>query len=205
MAAPDSFAITVRGRGGHAAMPHNSVDPIPVAAQIVTNLQQIVSRETNPLERAVVSVTKIHAGTADNIIPETCELGGTVRTFKREVQDATHAAIERIATGIAAAHGCTAELRYEEGYLAVDNDPGVAALVRRNVDEDRLRHLEPVMGGEDFSAYQQAVPGCFFIVGAGGPDGFPHHHSRFTIDEQALPVAHDVLVRTALDFLRSTA
>jgi amidohydrolase len=202
MAAPDTFAITVQGRGGHAAMPHTAVDPIPVAAQIVTSLQQIVSRETDPIERAVVSVTKIHGGTADNVIPETVELGGTVRTFKREVQDATRDAIERIARGVAEAHGCTANLRYEEGYLAVDNDLGVAALVRRNVEPGRLRHLEPVMGGEDFSAYQQVAPGCFFIVGAGGPDRYPHHHPRFTIDEQALPVAQDIFVRTALDYLR---
>ncbi len=201
MAAPDTFALTVRGRGGHAAMPHTSVDPIATAAQIVSGLQHVVSRETSPIERAVVSVTKIHGGTADNVIPETVELGGTVRTFTRGVQDATRAAIERIATGIAEAHGCTAELRYEEGYLAVSNDPEVAALVRRNVEPDRLREVEPVMGGEDFSAYQQVVPGCFFVVGAGGPDRFPHHHPRFTIDEQALPVAHDVFVRTALDFL----
>jgi amidohydrolase len=201
LAAPDTFGITVRGRGGHAAMPHKAVDPIPVAAQLVTALQQIVSRETSPLEPAVVSVTRINAGSADNIIPETVELRGTVRTFTRDVQDATRAALKRIAIGIAAAHGCTAEVTYEEGYLAVENDPEVAELVRRNVDPERLRHVEPIMGGEDFSAYQQVAPGCFFVVGAGGPDRFPHHHPRFTIDEEALPVAHDVFVRAALDFV----
>lgn len=200
LAAPDTFAITVRGRGGHAAMPQNSVDPIPAAAQIVTALQQIVSRETSPLERAVVSVTQIHGGSADNIIPEAVELRGTVRTFTRDVQDAIRVALERIANGIAAAHACSADVTYEEGYLAVENDPEVAELVRRNVEPERLGTVEPVMGGEDFSAYQQVAPGCFFVVGAGGPDGFPHHHPRFTIDEQALPVAHDVFVRTALDF-----
>jgi amidohydrolase len=200
MAAPDTFGVTVRGRGGHAAMPHEAVDPIPVAALIVTGLQQIVSRETSPIERAVVTVTRINGGTADNVIPETVELRGTVRTFARDVQDAVRAALERIATGIAAAHGCTAEVAYEEGYLALENHPDVAELVRRNVDPARLREVEPVMGGEDFSAYLQVAPGCFFVVGAGGPDGFPHHHPRFTIDEDALPVAHDVFVRTALDF-----
>jgi amidohydrolase len=200
MAAPDTFAVTVRGRGGHAAMPHKAVDPIPVAAQIVTSLQQIVSRETSPIERAVVTVTRINGGTADNVIPETVELRGTVRTFVRDVQDATHTALERIATGIAAAHGCTAQVTYEEGYLALENSPEVAELVRRNVDPERLREVEPVMGGEDFSAYLQVAPGCFFVVGAGGPEGFPHHHPRFTIDERALPVAHEVFVRTALDF-----
>lgn len=203
LAAPDTFGITVRGRGGHAALPHGAVDPIPVAAQLVTSLQQIVARETSPLASAVVSVTRFNAGTADNVIPETVELRGTVRTFTHDVKSTVRGALERIATGIAAAHGCTAEVRYEDGYLAVENDPAVAELVRRNVDPQRLQEVEPIMGGEDFSAYQQVVPGCFFVVGAGGPKRFPHHHPRFTIDEEALAVAHDVFVRTALDFLGS--
>jgi amidohydrolase len=203
LAAPDTFGITVRGRGGHAALPHGAVDPIPVAAQLVTSLQQIVARETSPLASAVVSVTRFNAGTADNVIPETVELRGTVRTFTHDVKSTVRGALERIATGIAAAHGCTAEVRYEDGYLAVENDPAVAELVRRNVDPQRLQEVEPIMGGEDFSAYQQVAPGCFFVVGAGGPERFPHHHPRFTIDEEALAVAHDVFVRTALDFLGS--
>jgi metal-dependent amidase/aminoacylase/carboxypeptidase family protein len=100
---------------------------------------EIVARETSPMERVVVSVTQIHAGSAYNIIPEVVELRGTVRTFTHDARDAARAALERIATGIAGAHGCTAEVSYEEGYLALENDPGVAELVRRNVEPNRLR------------------------------------------------------------------
>jgi amidohydrolase len=203
MAAPDVFRIVVRGRGGHAAYPHETADPIAAAAQVVTNLQQIVSRETDPVRRAVVTVTRINAGTANNVIPETCELVGTVRTFEPEVQAAARASLERIATHVAEAHRCTASVEYEEGYAAVVNDAEIAALIRSVVEPGRLVELEPSMGGEDFSAYLQAVPGCFFVVGGGGADSFPHHHPRFAVDEAAIPVAVDVFVRTALAFCRA--
>jgi amidohydrolase len=201
MAAPDTFTITVHGAGGHAGMPHGTRDPIAAAAQIVTNLQHIVSREIDPIRRAVVSVTQIAGGSASNITPENVELGGTVRTFEQEVQSQIRAALERIAHGVADAHRCMATVTYEEGYAATSNDATVAALVRANVPPERLTDLEPIMGGEDFSAYQQVVPGCFFIVGAGGEGAIPHHHPRFTIDEASIPVAIDVFVETALDFL----
>jgi amidohydrolase len=201
MAAPDTFTITVHGSGGHAAMPSEAVDPIAAAAQIVSNLQHIVAREVDPIGRAVVGVTRIAGGTANNIIPETVELGGTVRTFEPEVQAHIREAIERIAHGVAAAHRCTATVVYEEGYAATSNDASIAARVRENVPPERLVEIEPVMGGEDFSAYQQVVPGCFFIVGAGRKGANPHHHPGFTIDEAALPVAIDVFVQTALDIL----
>jgi amidohydrolase len=202
MAAPDTFTLTVRGAGGHAAMPQAAVDPVVAAAQVVTNLQHVVSREVDPIGRAVISVTRIAGGTASNIIPESVELGGTVRTFEPAVQAQARSAIERIARGVATAHRCEVDFAYEEGYAATVNDAAVAELVRRNVDDERLIELDPIMGGEDFSAYQQVVPGCFFIVGAGGPDRPPHHHPRFTVDEEAMPVAVDTFVRTALDFLR---
>jgi amidohydrolase len=201
MAAPDSFTIRVHGAGGHAAMPQGTIDPIAAAAQIVTNLQHIVSREIDPIRRAVVSVTRIAGGSANNITPESVELGGTVRTFEQEVQAQIRAALERIAHGVAGAHRCTATVAYEEGYAATSNDATVAALVRANVPPELLVEIEPIMGGEDFSAYQQVVPGCFFVVGAGGEGAIPHHHPRFTIDEAAIPVAIDVFVETALDYL----
>ncbi len=203
MAAADTFALTVRGRGGHAAMPHTAVDPIVAAAQIVSSLQHVVSRQVDPIAKAVVSVTSMHGGTATNIIPEEVELIGTVRTFDPEVQSHVRGAMERIASGVAAAHGCTAAFAYKIGYDAVVNDAGLAALVLANVDPERIVAVPPVMGGEDFSAYQSVVPGCFFIVGAGGADAFPHHHPRFTIDEAALPVAIDTFVAATLDLLRA--
>jgi amidohydrolase len=202
MAAADTFTLTVRGRGGHAASPHEAVDPVVAAAQIVTSLQHVVSRRIDPIENAVLSVTSIHGGTATNLIPEEVVLLGTVRTFDAAVQATVREALAGVAEGVAAAHGCTTELIYEPGYAAVVNDAGLAASVLKNVQPERIVEHPPVMGGEDFSAYQAVVPGCFFVVGAGGADAFPHHHPRFAIDEAAIPVAIETFVATTLDLLR---
>jgi amidohydrolase len=205
-AAADTFSAQVRGRGGHAAAPHRTVDPIAVAAQVVTNLQQIVSRGVDPIESAVVSVTRFHAGTADNIIPEIVELGGTVRTFDAEVRAGVREGLERVFRGVTEAHGATYTLAYEEGYAAVINDgtaaEAVLAAARTELGEDAIMEAEPIMGGEDFSAYLAEAPGAFFWVGAGHDDAIPHHHPRFTIDETAFRSGIAVFVRTALDYLQ---
>jgi amidohydrolase len=201
MAASDFFTITVRGKGGHGAMPQKSIDPVVCAAELVTSLQSIVSRELDPLALAVISVCMFHAGAAKNVIPEAVELGGTVRTFDEGVCAHVREAIGRMADSVASAHRCEAELDFQLGYAATVNDTDIAALVRRNVPPERLHEIKPTMGGEDFSAYGSVAPACFFIVGAGGPDAFPHHHPRFVVDEIALPVAHDVFVETVIDFL----
>lgn len=204
-AAGDTFSARILGRGGHAAFPHLVVDPIPIAAQAISSLQQIVSRNTKPLDSVVVSVTRIQAGTADNIVPEAVELGGTVRTFGQELRAQTRVAMERILAGVTQAHGGGYEFAYELGYDSVINDPDLALLVREAADVDRLIDVEPVMAGEDFSGYLRAAPGCFFLVGAGGDGAFPHHHPRFSIDDEtALPVAIDTMTRTALLYLRLT-
>jgi amidohydrolase len=199
-AAADTFSARIIGRGGHAAFPHAAVDPIAAAAQAISSLQHIVSRETPPLDGVVVSVTRISGGTADNVIPESVELGGTVRTHSEEVRLRTRESMERILGGIASAHGASYEFEYVEGYSSVVNDPGLTALVRE-VAGERLVECAPLMAGEDFSAYLRVARGCFFFVGAGGPDAFPHHHPHFTIDEGALPVAIETLTQTALRFL----
>jgi len=205
-AAADTFALEIRGRGGHAALPNETVDPIVVAAQVVTNLQQVVSRTVDPIKSAVVSVTRIRAGTADNIIPELVELGGTVRTFDPEVRTSVRESIERIARGVTEAHGATYRFDYNEGYAALHNDAEAAAVVeaaaRAELGDDAIRSTPPIMGGEDFSAYLEKAPGAFFVVGAGAKERPPHHHPRFTIDEAALRPGIAVFARTALDYLR---
>jgi len=201
-AAADVFSARILGRGGHAAFPHLVVDPIAIAAQTISSLQHIISRTTKPLDSAVVSVTRVHGGTADNVIPEAVELGGTVRTYRQEVREQTRAAMERILAGVTSAHGGGYEFDYKLGYDSVVNDPVLAALVRDAAGSDRLIEVEPLMVGEDFSAYQRAAPGCFFLVGAGSEDAFPHHHPRFTIDDEtALPVAIDTITSAALAYL----
>lgn len=202
MAAADMFTLTIRGKGGHGAMPHLSIDPVVCAAEIVGAFQTIVTREVDARAMAVITTASIHTDSSrGNVIPEVVELKGTVRTFDAEVRAQVAEAMGRVAQSVAAAHRCRAELNYEYGYAPTVNDVDVAALVRRNVPEGRLRDILPTMGGEDFSAYGSVAPACFFVAGAGGPGAFPHHHSRFVVDEVAMPVAHDVLVGTVLDFL----
>jgi amidohydrolase len=208
MAAPDTFSIVVEGRGGHAAFPHVSVDPIAIAAEVVVALQQVVARETDPNERVVVTVSRIAGGTADNIIPASVELGGTVRTFSPEARERARAAIERIVGGVTQAHAGSYRFDYVEGYLPVDNDAELAARVaaatERALGSDALTTIDPIMGGDDFSAYQQVAPGVYFMVGARSEESgatFPHHHPRFTIDERAMENAIAVFVETARELL----
>jgi amidohydrolase len=204
-AASDVFGIVITGKGGHGAAPHEAVDPVTAAAQVVSGLQHVVSRVVDPIERAVVSVTQIHAGTADNVIPESVELRGTVRTFEPDTRAAVKSAMERFVQGIAAGHGCVSSFEYEEGYDSVVNDEEASALVeaavRKELGDDAFYVPPPIMGGEDFSAYLMASPGAFFIVGAGGEDRYPHHHPRFDWDESAMHNGIAVFVRLALDYL----
>ena len=208
MASPDTFSIVIEGRGGHAAFPHESVDPIAIAAEVVLSLQQIVARETDPNERVVVTVARIAGGSADNIIPQTVELGGTVRTFSVSARERARNAIERIVAGVTQAHAAGYRFEYVEGYFPVDNDAELAVRVKaaaeRALGVDAVTEIDPIMGGDDFSAYQQKVPGVYFMVGAGSEDAgatYPHHHPRFTIDETAMENAIAVFVQVTRDLL----
>lgn len=208
MASPDVFRLVVKGAGGHAAAPQETVDSIAIGAQIVTNLQHIVSRNVDPLDNAVVSVTRFLAGTADNVIPGTAELTGTIRTFDAELRGRIPALMERIIKGITQAHGATYELSFERGYRPVINNDDVIAFMRRVVERalgpDALTEGRPSMGGEDFSAFQQRAPGAFFFIGARNEERgivHPHHHERFDIDERALEQGVAVFIGAALDYL----
>lgn len=165
MAAPDVFTIEVKGRGGHAARPEETVDPIAVGAQIITNLQHIVSRNTGAFMQRVVSITQFHGGTADNIIPDTAYLMGTVRSFDQKLRKESEEMIEQIAKGIAEAHGAAYTYTYRYGYDPVINDTFITKIVEESAVElfgkERIVKLAPSMGGEDFSAYLRKAPGCF--------------------------------------------
>jgi amidohydrolase len=202
MAASDFFTLAVTGDGGHAALPHTAVDVVAVAAQVVTNLQHVVARRTDPLRSAVVSVSMFHAGDAPNVLPGRAELAGTVRTFDPELRARMPVLVEDVARGITQAHGAAYELDYVMGYAPVVNDPGVTATVRDALGD--LVDMAPLMGGDDFSVYLTEAPGCYFFVGAGSEEAgatYPHHHPRFRIDERALAVGTDAHVRTALRVL----
>lgn len=211
MAAPDNFQCTIVGKGGHAAMPHECVDPIAIGAQIVTALQQVVSRTVDPLDPVVVSVTQFIAGTTFNVIPNSAYLSGTVRTFDAALRTAVPAQMERVIKGIAEAFGAGYEFSYEQGYRPVVNDPALSVrltdVVRRTFDDSTLIDMRPTMGGEDFSAYQQRAPGVFAFVGAGNDAAgitFPHHHPRFQIDERSLDIGLRYLTAATLDLLAPT-
>ncbi len=208
MAAADLFTLEIVGRGGHGANPHETVDPVAVAAQVITNLQQIVARETDPFDSVVVSVTTLTAGSARNVIPGSVRLGGTVRTLSLARRVDVRDAMERVVAGVTAAHRAAYRFDFEVGYDPVVNDRDASAAVRRAVvaelGQDALVEFPPVMGGEDFAAYTAVAPAAFFWVGSGNEElgtTFPHHHPRFDIDERALRDGIAVFVRTALDAL----
>lgn len=196
LASTDTLLATIRGRGGHAAMPHEAVDPIPVACAIVTALQSHIARRVPVADPAVLTVTQIHAGSSHNVIPETVIMMGTLRTLSEATRTATRAAFHEIARGIAAAHGCVAETTIEEGYPVTMNDPRATRLMRDlSVEVPGANGWSampaPMMGGEDFSYVLREIPGAIAFVGVAEPGSDPRtnpplHNTRMTIDEQVL-------------------
>lgn len=207
MAQTDDFKITIRGKGGHGAMPHQAVDTILAAAQTIINMQSVVSRSVDPLKPAVLSFGTVQGGTVFNIIPAEVTLSGTVRTLDPEVKDLVEKRLREISRDTAISFGAEADVEYFPGFPTLFNDPAMSELAldsaRRFLGEDRIREIDPVMGGEDFAYYLQKVPGAFFFFGAGDGNPFPHHHPRFDMDEAALCEAAELMTRIALDFLNS--
>jgi len=207
-AASDTFEITIEGKGGHAALPQDSIDSIAIGAQVVNNLQHVVSRNTDPLESIVLSVTKFNGGTANNVIPGSVVICGTVRTFDSELRKTVPVLMERVVKGITLAHGAAYSLKYEYGYRAVINDQEVTEILKETVletfGEEALAMIKPDMGGDDFSAFQQKAPGCYYYIGAGNLEKgiiYPHHHPKFTIDEDALEQGVKLVVQAVFKFL----
>ena len=204
MASADEITITVEGQGGHAAMPHQGVDPVVIGAQIVTALQTIASRNVDPLDACVVSVTRFQAGTANNIIPQSAWLNGTVRTLKAATRDAVEKRIHEIVAGLAAAGGATARVEYRRGYPPTVNhgaQTDFAAGVARKVAGDAQvdANAPPEMGAEDFSFMLEARPGAFIFLGNG--DSAKLHHPSYDFNDAALPYGMSYwveLVETAL-------
>jgi amidohydrolase len=206
LASSDRFVLQVHGKGGHAANPDRCVDPIWIGSQIVANLQAIVARNTDAHEALIVSVTRFDAGTAFNVIPDRAQLWGSVRCYSDSVRDAVPARIERIARGVAEAHGASVALEYVRGYRPVVNDPATAGALRAVVDQalpDVLLHtMNPLPNSEDFSAFTVDTPGAYAFIGArSAAKGIrhPHHHPHFDFDEDALE--HGVRLFVAAPFV----
>jgi amidohydrolase len=207
MASVDQFEITIVGKGGHAAMPHLTIDPVLVAAHVVTALQSLVSRRRDPFEEGVVSVTQLAAGHAFNIIPERATLRGTVRTFGGRFFDDAPGLVENTARGIAAAFGAEATVEFRRLTSPLVNDPAMTDLMKGVAEEvvgkESVQGGIRTMGGEDMSYFLQRVPGCFAFVGSARADGTSssHHSPTFDIEENALAVGAELLTRTAVRYL----
>lgn len=208
MAAVELFDCTILGKGGHGAIPHQTVDSVVVAAQIVTALQTIVARNVNPIDSAVVTVGALHAGTTHNVIADTATLKGTVRYFNPAFQGFFPQRIEQIISGICQSYGAEYDFQYRSLYPPVINDHGMAELVRSVVEEVVETPMGVVpecqtMGGEDMSFFLQEVPGCYFFLGSANPErdlAYPHHHPRFDFDETALAMGVEIFVRCVEKF-----
>ena len=204
MAAADAFEMTVRGTGGHGAMPHLAADAVAIAAQVVTALQTIVSREVDPVEPAVLTVGEIGAGSAFNIIPETARLGGTVRTFDANLRERLPMRIEELARGVARGMRGDVDLDYRFSYPVTSNDAGSAKLALGVAEElfgeDRAVELaHPSMGAEDFAFFLEKVPGAFVWLGVGDVSGL--HTPQFSFDEEILSQGAALLTALALEAL----
>lgn len=201
MASVDGWEIRFQGKGGHGGMPQNAIDPTVMAANFILALQTLISRETNPLETGVISVGKMTSGHAINIIPDTAEMIGNVRTFNVEVRDRLRDGLLRIADGIVATYRGSVETSYTELYpRPVVNDAALAELFRETavqvVGADKVEESPMLMTSEDFSFYQAEIPGNFFFLGCGNEakkTTAPHHHPRFNVDDDALPIGVSIM------------
>ena len=207
-ASVDTFELIVRGKGTHAARPEQGLDPVPVAAQIISAAQSLVSRRLAPSSRAVLSVCSIQCGQAFNIIPEEVTLRGTIRTFDSELRDQIVTEFTQLAEGMASGFGATAEYKTFEQLPTLVNDPAVTERCLRvcadRFGEQAVGVAEALMVGEDFGLFLQEVPGAMLLLGCGDPDqgaDFPHHHPRFAVDEGALPIGVQLWLDLVADFL----
>jgi amidohydrolase len=208
MAAVEQFDIEIQGRGGHGAMPHQTVDALLVGAEVVSALQSIVSRNVNPLESAVVTIGKFQAGSARNVIADQATIQGTVRYFSPQLNGYFQPRISDVAAGICSAYGAACLVDYRMLYPPVVNHERMTDMVRSVAMKvvDTPLGVEPdcqTMGGEDMAFFLQEIPGCYFFLGAANPDlglAYPHHHPRFDFDETALMVGVEMLVRCVENF-----
>ena len=211
MAGAEIFTVRITGKGGHGAIPQQAIDPVVAAAQIVSALQSIVSRNVAPMETAVVSVTTIHSGTAFNVIPQTAELTGTIRTFDLGVRQKVVQRFEQIARGVGEALGCQVDVEVKRMTPALINDKAISSTVQaaaRHVlsESDLDTDGYFTMGAEDMAFMQEKIPGCYFFVGSNDKArhlDYGHHHPKFDFNEEALIRASALMASAAMDVLNS--
>lgn len=195
-ASTDNFDITIEGKGGHGSIPHLCIDPVTIGAEVVMALQNVVSRRTDPLQVPVLTIATFQSGESYNVIPERIKLAGTLRTHHASVRQQVPQQMEQMIAGITAAHGARFTLNWTRGYASGNNHADACAIARKVVSdalgEQALREMaHPLFGGEDFSSYQQKVPGCFLFIGSGNESigaTYGVHNPRFRLDEAALQI-----------------
>lgn len=215
-ASSNEFKITIHGKGGHAAMPHNSIDPVPVACQMVQAFQTIISRNIRPIDAGVISVTMIHTGEVTNVVPDRCVMEGTVRTFTLDVLDMIERRMKEVATHTAAAFGAQCDFEFVRNYPPTINHPSETEFARRVMAEvvgaENVLEFEPTMGAEDFSYFLQGKPGAYFLIGNGdgshrqGGHGMGPcmlHNASYDFNDELIPLGATVWVRMAEQWLAS--
>ena len=212
MAAADTLRITVRGRGGHGALPHETVDAVAVTGQVLSALQTIVSRNVDPQETAVLTIGTVHGGTAFNVIAETVEMQGTIRTFSPTVRETILTRLRVLLDGVIAGMGASYEMAVQSVTQTVVNDPALTEIARaaaiQVVGSTAVSWQPPLMVSEDFSEFARRVPACFMLLGSGNAQlglNAPHHNPRFDFDERALPMGTALFATAAVRFLTGKA
>ena len=216
MASSNEFRIRIRGKGSHAALPHNGIDPVPVACQMVQAFQTIITRNRRPVDPGVISVTMIHAGEATNVVPDFCDLQGTVRTFTHELIDLIEQRMRTVAEHTCAAFGAQCDFEFRRNYPPTINHPAETEFARRAlasvVGEENVLEFEPTMGSEDFSFFLQAKPGCYFLIGNGdgthreGGHGLGPctlHNPSYDFNDELIPLGATAWVRIAEQWLNT--
>jgi hippurate hydrolase len=209
MASTDEIHITIHGKGGHAALPHQTIDPIAISAQVITALQQIISRKSNPVSPSVLSFGKIAGGTVNNVIPDTVELSGTLRTMDETWRATAHGLIRSVVTNICEAFGATAVIDIPQGYPSLYNDPAFTSAAeswaREFLGAEQVKTLDLRMTADDFAFYSHKVPGCYFRIGTNkGGEAFTTsvHNPRFDIDESAMVTAIGLMSWLAINAVK---
>lgn len=207
MAAPDTFKVKIIGRGGHGSAPHETIDPVYVAAHVILALQGVSARMINPIRPFVITVGAVHSGTKENIIPDQATLEGTIRTLDEETRKRAKKKVEEVTKGVCRSFGAAAEVEFEQdAYPVTVNDPRTTremARTLKRIHEVKVREVDPVMGGEDFSRFLQKAPGAFYFLGTNNAAKgcvYPNHSSRFKADEDVLKLGSASLATLAYEF-----
>ena len=205
-ASADAIRVEVGGKGGHGAMPHLTVDPVAIAAQIISAAQTVVSREIPPNEMGVVTFGQIHGGSAPNVIADSVVIEGTVRAYRPEIREQIFDSLRRITANVAAAMRGTAKFEHLYGAPPVVNNTDVAnwvaGIAAQVAGEENVDETPPVSVGDDMAEFLNRIPGTYFLVGGAKEGSEGHHNARFDFDEDALPIGTEIFVRSALDFLK---